>query len=138
MLRERQLQAADFLSGIADKSNNWVLAQVGNHLQADPFGKVKNMISEMVEKLLQEQAEEAEHKTWCDAELTKTKKSLASKQSKMEDINTKIEKAKATSAKLAEQAKVLAKELADIDTQDQEATQMRQAQHTEFEKVKKE
>jgi hypothetical protein len=63
------------------------------------------MIQEMVEKLLEEQAEEAEHKAWCDAELTKTKKSLDSKQGKMEDIHTKIEKAKAASAKLAQQKK---------------------------------
>jgi len=92
----------------------------------------------MVEKLLEEQAEEAEHKTWCDAELTKTKKSLGTKQSKTEDINNKIEKAKATAATLAEQIKALAQELADLDTQDQEATQMRQAENTEFVAAKKE
>merc|ERR1719375_2632721 len=91
----------------------------------------------MVEKLLEEQAEEAEHKTWCDAELTKTKKSLAAKETKMEDISTKIEKAEATSAKLEEQVKALAGELADMDTQDQQATGMRQKEHEEFEAQKK-
>jgi hypothetical protein len=95
------------------------------------------MISEMVEKLLEEQAEEAEHNAWCAGELTKTKKSLASKESKMEDISTKIEKAQATSAKLEEQVKALAAELADMDTQDQQATEMRQKEHAEFEAQKK-
>jgi len=136
MQREYQTRAADYLMQEGDRIGSWVLAQVGSHIQADPFGKVKGMIQEMVEKLLEEQAEEAEHKTWCDGELTKTKKSLASKQSKMEDISTKIEKAQAMSAKLAEQVKGLAGELADMDTQDQQATQMRQKEHEEFETQK--
>lgn len=138
MQREYQMRAADYLAKEGDRIGSWVLAQVGSHIQADPFGKVKNMIEEMVEKLLQEQAEEADHKVWCDAELTKSKKSLARKQTKMDDINTKIEKAKATSATLAEQAKALVQELSEIDTQDQEATQFRQNQHEEFEAVKEE
>merc|ERR1719335_588059 len=134
--REYQNRAADYLMQEGDRIGSWVLAQVGSHIQADPFGKVKQMIQEMVEKLLEEQAEEAEHKTWCDAELTKTKKSLATKQSKMEDISTKIEKAQATSAKLSEQIKALASELADMDTQDQQATEMRQKENTEFKSQK--
>merc|ERR1719235_1715984 len=100
MQREYQTRAADYLMQEGDRIGSWVLAQVGSHIQADPFGKVKQMIQEMVEKLLEEQAEEAEHKAWCDAELIKSKKSLARKESKMEDIANKIEKAKATAAKL--------------------------------------
>jgi hypothetical protein len=137
MQREYQTRAADYLMQEGDRIGSWVLSQVGSHIQADPFGKVKTMISEMVEKLLEEQAEEAEHNAWCSGELTKTKKSLAAKESKMEDINTKIEKAKATSAKLEEQVKALASELADMDTQDQQATEMRQKEHAEFEAQKK-
>merc|ERR1719213_378704 len=116
MQSQWQSQAADYLMQEGDKIGSWVLSQVGSHIQADPFGKVKGMIQEMVEKLLEEQAEEAEHKAWCDGELTKTKKSLAAKQSKMEDIRTKIAKAQAASAKLEEQIKALAVELADMDT----------------------
>merc|ERR1719240_1866429 len=41
------------------------------------------------------------------------------------------------SAKLAEQVKALASELADMDTQDQQATQMRQKENAEFEAQKK-
>merc|ERR1719240_2277201 len=137
MQREYQTRAADYLMQEGDRIGSWVLAQVGSHIQADPFGKVKQMIQEMVEKLLEEQAEEAEHKTWCDGELTKTKKSLAAKETKMDDISTKIDKAQAMSAKLEEQVKALASELADMDTQDQQATQMRQKENAEFEAQKK-
>merc|ERR1719191_1416380 len=136
MQRQYQSRAADYLVQEGERIGAWVLSQVGSHIQANPFAKVKHMIQEMVEKLLDEQAEEAEHKTWCDGELTKTKKSLAAKQSKMEDIRTKIAKAQAASAKLEEQIKALAVELADMDTQDKQATEMRQKEHEEFEILK--
>jgi chromosome segregation ATPase len=137
MQRQYQTRAGDYLMQEGDRIGSWVLSQVGSHIQKNPFGKVKQMIQQMVEKLLDEQAEEAEHKTWCDGELTKTKKLLGAKKSKLEDISTKIEKAKATSAKLEGQIKALAAELADLDTQDQQATEMRQREHENFKATKK-
>merc|ERR1719161_2230360 len=90
----------------------------------------------MIEKLLQEQAEEAEHKGWCDVEMGKTKKALKSNTEKLEDLSTRIEKADSMSNKLSEQIELLAKELAELDATDKEATDMRQKEHAEFE-VKK-
>jgi len=132
MLRERQMQAADFLSGLGENSNNWVLAQIANHLQADPFGKVKDMITEMVEKLLQEQAEEAEHKAWCDAEMAKTSKQVNSNTARVQETNVRIEEAASASSKLKMQISGLIKEMGQIDSSQAEATSMRNQENAEF------
>jgi len=137
MLRERQMQAANFLSGLGENSNNWVLAQIANHLQADPFGKVKDMITEMVEKLLQEQAEEAEHKAWCDAEMAKTSKQVKSNTARVQETNVRIDEASSASSKLNRQIKTLIKEMGQIDSAQAEATSMRNQENAEF-KVQRE
>merc|ERR1719191_1783970 len=55
--------------------------------------------------------------------MTKTKKALTSKEAKMDDINTKIEKATAMSANL--------------DSSDTASTKMRQKEHNEWVAIKK-
>lgn len=137
MLWERQRKAADYLTNLGDRSNNWVLAQVGAHVQNDPFGKVREMIQAMVEKLLNEQAEETEHKAWCDQEIGKTQKSLTANSDKLETINTRVDEARAESAKLGEQIKALLQEISQVDNAMQEATGMRQKENTEFLQKKK-
>lgn len=132
MLRERQSQAADFLAGLAENSNNWVLTQISNHLQADPFGKVKDMITQMVEKLLQEQAEEAEHKVWCDAEMAKTTKQVNTNTARVQETNVRIDEAASQSSKLGRQIKTLMKEMGQIDAAQAEATKMRNEENVVF------
>merc|ERR1719387_2699591 len=134
---ERQLAAASYLRREGDRIQSYVLAQVGNRLAADPFAKVKDMIQAMVEKLLQEQAEESEHKAWCDKETSKTEESLDVKSDRVDELSTRVDKAKAESAQLAREVQVLYDEIQALDAGVKEATAMRQKEAADFQERKK-
>jgi len=127
-LPQRQVEAASYLRKEGQRIQSWVLSQVSDRLAADPFAKVKDMIQEMVEKLLQEQAQESEHKAWCDTEMAKTKSSLDVKTDRVEELATRLEKTKAESAKLKREGAELMGEIQALDTAVKEATAMRQAE----------
>merc|ERR1719506_3513218 len=114
-----------------------MLSQVSDRLAADPFAKVKDMIQEMVEKLLQEQAQESEHKAWCDTEMAKTKSSLDVKTDRVEELATRLEKTKAESAKLKREGADLMAEIQALDTAVKEATAMRQTEAEDWAKKRK-
>merc|ERR1719393_515170 len=65
-----QLRVASFLRAQASRINSKVLSALAMRVQYDPFKTVKKMIKEMVVKLMEEANEEAEHKGWCDTELS--------------------------------------------------------------------
>jgi len=80
----------------------------------DPFVKVKGLISDMIARLIKEGEEEASHKAYCDTEMGKTKKKRSELEHDKELLTAKIDKAKASSAKLKEEVAELQKELAEI------------------------
>merc|ERR1719506_1950337 len=90
----------------------------------------------MVEKLLQEQAQESEHKAWCDTEMAKTKSSLDVKTDRVEELATRLEKTKAESAKLKREGADLMAEIQALDTAVKEATAMRQQEAESWAKKK--
>jgi hypothetical protein len=94
--------------------------------EADPFAKVKEMITEMVEKLMKEAAEEAEKKAFCDKEMSETKAKREDKTAETEDLQMKIDKAAAKIAKLKEGVSVLEEELGKMAGEVKEATEMRE------------
>jgi peptidoglycan hydrolase CwlO-like protein len=136
-LPQRQVEAASYLRKEGQRIQSWVLSQVSDRLAADPFAKVKDMIQEMVEKLLQEQAQESEHKAWCDTEMAKTKSSLDVKTDRVEELKTRLEKTKAESAKLKREGADLMAEIQALDTAVKEATAMRQQEAESWAKKKK-
>merc|ERR1719287_339229 len=122
------------VQGMADKDGDKMLSLLAQRIQsamltsADPFGKVKGMIQEMIEKLVAEAQKEASHKAFCDKEMSETKAKRDDKQSDLDDLNTKIDAATSKIAKLKEQIATLQSELAAIAEAQQKATAMRQAE----------
>merc|ERR1719324_206679 len=59
-------------------------------IQGDPFVKIKKLIQELIEKLLQEAADEASHKGWCDKEISKSTESRDAKAAVIRQLNEEL------------------------------------------------
>lgn len=136
-MQEAKDAAVLYLEKLGRQLNSVALTQDAVTMRADPFGKVKALIEDMVEKLLLEASNEADKKAWCDNEIGKTGTARDEKQRKLDNADTHIEKAEATSAKLAEAVNELNRELAAMDASMSEATKLRQEEHAQFEKETK-
>mmetsp|Transcript_16953 Transcript_16953/g.42633 ORF Transcript_16953/g.42633 Transcript_16953/m.42633 type:complete len:489 (-) Transcript_16953:118-1584(-) len=79
-----QDRIASFLADRATTLNSKLLSLVSQRVASDPFNKVKQMIKDLISKLMQESASETEHKGWCDTELTTNEQT---RDSHTEDVN---------------------------------------------------
>merc|ERR1711988_1416895 len=64
-----QNRVAQYLQARASELNSRVLSALAQRVADDPFAKVKKMIKDLIVRLMEEAAEETEHKGWCDTEL---------------------------------------------------------------------
>jgi len=139
-------EAIKVIRHLADNLQSRALVQLAQRMSAafrtahsthdDPFVKVKDMIQTMIAKLVKEAQAEAGEKAFCDKEMGETEKSKADKESDIEDLSTKIEKASATSAKIKEEVAVLSGELASLEKSQLEMDDMRAKEHAEYEVAK--
>jgi len=123
-----QEKVITFLMQKAGQMNSKMLMLLAQHAQVDPFTKVKKMIKDMIFKLQEEANEEAEHKGFCDTELTTNQQTRDTKTAQMENLKADIEEYTADIAKLADDIAKLQDEISDIDKAVSEATMERRAE----------
>ena len=120
-----QARVAEFLREKGSAINSRVLSALAVRVAEDPFVKVKKMIKDLIVRLMEEANEEAEHKGWCDTELSTNEQTRKEKTSAVETLHAEIDELSASIAKLTQEITDLTAEIAEIDKAVAEATAIR-------------
>merc|ERR1712038_1577021 len=134
-----QFEAVRLVRDLARKENSRALTQLASRLEmtvrtntADPFAKVKGLISDMIESLEEAADADATEKAYCDKELAETRAKKEDKTAEIEKLTTKIDQMSTRSAKLKEEVAALQKALADLMSAQAEMDQLREKENEEY------
>merc|ERR1712066_343658 len=122
---QAQARVAKYLSSRAKQLNSRVLSALVARVSDDPFRKVKKMIKELITRLMEEANEKAEHKGWCDTELSTNEQTRKEKTEAVETLHAEIDQLEASIAKLTEDIADLTKAVAELDAAKAKATKLR-------------
>jgi len=126
-----QQKTAFYLQEQAKHLNSRVLSALAVRVTEDPFGKVKKMIKDLIVRLMEEANEEAEHKGWCDTELSTNEQTRKEKTESVQMLHAEIDELKSSLAQLGEDITELSKAVAELDAGMAKATEMRQSEKAE-------
>merc|ERR1719238_2158224 len=83
------------------------------------------MIKDLITRLMEEANEEAEHKGWCDTELSTNEQTRIEKTQAVEALHAEIDQLESSIAKLTEDLADLTKAVAELDAAMAKATKLR-------------
>jgi len=126
-----QQKTAFYLQEQAKHLNSRVLSALAVRVTEDPFNKVKKMIKDLIVRLMEEANEEAEHKGWCDTELSTNEQTRKEKTESVEMLHAEIDELKSSIAQLGEDMTELSKAVAELDQGMSTATKQRQSEKAE-------
>jgi len=136
-------EAVRFVRDLARKQNSASLAQLASKMAqamrfgsqsgtSDPFAKVKDLIRNMIEKLLQEGEADATEKAFCDKEMAETETKKADKEASIQKLSSQIDSMTAKSARLKGEVAALQKELAELARTQAEMDKLRAAEKAAY------
>mmetsp|Transcript_84024 Transcript_84024/g.162137 ORF Transcript_84024/g.162137 Transcript_84024/m.162137 type:complete len:704 (+) Transcript_84024:49-2160(+) len=96
---------------------------------SDPFAKVKGLISDMIERLIKEAGDEANHKAYCDKEYADTKQKLDELKYDVEKYTAKLDKTKSDSATYKDEVATLQGEIAEVIKSQAKADKLRKEEN---------
>jgi len=139
-------EVINLVKKLAREQHSAALAQLASRIAAvvkygardgaDPFAKVKGLISDMINKLTKEAESEATEKAYCDEQMSKTEAKKAELEAGIAKLTTKIDKAAAKSASLKGEVKELQSELAALAKQQSEMDSVRRESHEDYSTAK--
>lgn len=129
-------QAVRYVRELASRTNSTSLAQLAMRMAsairvsaksgADPFAKVKGLITQMIATLEEEARQDAAKKAYCDRELSHNEEKEQDKMDEIEKLTTEIDKASTQSAHLKEEVAGLQKALAALAKSQKDMDKLRE------------
>jgi len=104
------------------------LVSLAGQLSGDAFGKVKQLIQELIERLLKEQENEATQKGWCDKSTSAAKQKRDYAAEAIAELNGRMAELEALRAQLTESLTVLGEEIKALKDEQIEAVAIRAAE----------
>merc|ERR1719401_1617051 len=133
-------EAVRFVRKLAQTQHSSALAQLASRMasamhsgsSADPFGKVKGLIADMIEKLEAEAEADATHKAYCDKEIAESNEKKADTEAEIAKLSNQIDQMSARSAQLKEEVAALQKSLAELAASQAQMDKMRKEQNAAY------
>lgn len=120
-----QQKTIAFLTAEGQRLDSHVLSALAMQASADPFEKIKKMISDLIGKLKAQEEEEADHKKWCDDELKTNGQTRKDKTSEVDSLTSAIDQLDSRLAVLQKDLAALSKGIAELKSADAKATEIR-------------
>merc|ERR1719174_994598 len=143
-----QFEAVRLVRDLARKEDSRALTQLASRLEmtvrtgsaqgADPFAKVKGLISDMIASLEEAADADATEKAFCDKELAETRAKKDDKTTEIKKLSTKIDQMTSRSAQLKEEVAELQKGLSALTKAQAEMDKIRLEEKEEYTKAKAE
>jgi len=127
----RQMRVAAFLRDASERLHSTALSALSSKAEADPFAKVKQLIEELVQRLMQEATNEVSHKGWCDTELSTNEHTRKTKTAEVEMLRAEIDSLEAGIAQLDKDLAELATSINTTEADVAEATGLREKERAE-------
>merc|ERR1719161_2184552 len=130
-VEDKRKQVLQLLRNKSKELKSQVLASLAVQVASDPFAKVKKLIQELIERLLQEAADEGNHKGWCDKETLAAEQARTYQAEEIVELNGRLATSEALRDKLSEEIEVLEKEIQELMDELAKATKMREEEKIE-------
>merc|ERR1711972_782393 len=125
----------DILRGQGKQLRSTLLMSLASRIAADPLAKVKTLIQELVERLLQEAANEANQKGWCDKALSDAKQRRDYASEEVQTLNAEMAKLEALTDNLKEALATLSTDIGKLEDSREKAEKERGEEKQENEET---
>mmetsp|Transcript_34915 Transcript_34915/g.84325 ORF Transcript_34915/g.84325 Transcript_34915/m.84325 type:complete len:742 (+) Transcript_34915:113-2338(+) len=103
-----------------------VLSELAESVKADPFAKIKTLIQDLIENLLKQAQDDAEHHGWCNTEMGKAEQKRNYQAEHLKEVTQSIHKLEARKGKLEAKKDKLTDEVAELGFSLGNATETRE------------
>merc|ERR1719321_517934 len=124
-------KVANLLKTRAATLHSQRLVSLATEISGSPFDKITKLIQELIERLLQEAADEANHQGWCTKQLTEVKEQRGRKVGAVATYNGQLAANEALRDQLKEDIANLASQIAELEDALAKATSARNEESEE-------